>query len=79
MMTPMIDRLRRWALCPALLLAVQLAGATETRRWTIDTAEGFLEGRGQGVEVTADGTLRWVGGWSAGPDFEEPIVMAGVK
>jgi len=61
-----------------LLLVAQHVGATETRRWVIDTADAFLEGRGQGVEVTADGTLRWAGGWSAGPDFEEPIVMAGL-
>ncbi len=65
--------------CVALLLLTQLAGATETRRWIVDTADGFLEGRGQDVEVTPDGTLRWVEGWSTGPDFEEPIVMAGIQ
>ncbi|MDX2435623.1 MAG: hypothetical protein QNL88_01120, partial [Acidobacteriota bacterium] len=57
----------------------QLASATETRRWIVDTADGFLAGRGQGVEVTPDGTLRWVEGWSSGPSVEEPIVMAGVR
>jgi hypothetical protein len=61
-----------------LALAAPLAGATETRSWIIDTADGFLEGRGQDVEVTADGTLRWVEGWNVGPNFEEPVVMAGV-
>ena len=61
-----------------LVLAAPLAGATETRRWIIDTADGFLEGRGQDVEVTADGSLRWVEGWSVGPNLEEPVVMAGV-
>lgn len=78
MMKSLTDRLRRWAPCLALLFFAQPAAATETQRWVVDTAEVFLEGRGQGVEVTADGTLRWVGGWGAGPDFEEPIVMAGV-
>ena len=78
MMNHPTDKLRFLLPGVVLLLGVQLAGATETQRWIVDTADAFLEGRGQGVEVTADGTLRWVGGWSAGPDFEEPIVMAGV-
>lgn len=78
MMIQSVARQRYLLPCCALFVIAQIAGATETRRWIVDTADGFLEGRGQGVEVTADGTLRWVGGWSAGPDFEEPIVMAGV-
>ncbi|MDX2437161.1 MAG: hypothetical protein QNL88_08950, partial [Acidobacteriota bacterium] len=62
-----IDRLPTLLPCVALLLVAQLASATETRRWIVDTADGFLAGRGQGVEVTPDGTLRWVEGWSSGP------------
>ncbi len=67
-------------LLPIVVVALTTppAGATETRRWVIDTADGFLEGRGQDVEVTADGTVRWVEGWDVGPNFEEPVVMAGV-
>jgi hypothetical protein len=62
-----------------LLVVTQVAGATETRRWTVDTAEEMLQGRGSDVQVTADGTLQRVAGWAAGPDFEEAVVMAAAK
>ena len=61
------------------LLAAQVAAATETRRWIVDTAEELLEGRGSDVQVTVDGTVQRVAGWAAGPDFEEAVVMAGVR
>jgi hypothetical protein len=61
-----------------VLLATQVATATETRRWIIDTAKELLEGRGRDVQVTADGTVERVAGWTAGPDFEEAVVMAAV-
>jgi len=61
------------------LLAAQLASATETRRWVVDTAEELLEGRGSDVQVTADGTVQRVAGWVAGPDFEEAVVLAAVR
>jgi hypothetical protein len=57
----------------------QSAGATETRRWIVDTAEQFLEGRGEGVAVTSNGMLERFGSWSAGPTFEEPVVLAGAR
>ena len=61
----------------ALLLLGQVASATETRRWIVDTTQQFLEGRGEGVAVTSDGMLERVGGWTAGPTFSEPVVLAG--
>ena len=61
------------------LLLVQSAHATETRRWTVDTTEELLKGRGEGVAVTVDGRLRPVEGWTAGPSFNEPVVMAGTR
>ena len=63
----------------ALLLSAQIGSAAETSRWIADTADEFLKGRGQNVEVTSDGVLRRVEGWSDGPDFEEPVVMAGAR
>ena len=62
-----------------VLLVAQVAAATETRRWVVDTAEELLEGRGSDVQVTADGTVQRVAGWAAGPDFEEAVVMAAVR
>jgi len=62
-----------------VLLSVQAAQATETRRWTVDTTEELLKGRGEGVAVTVDGRLRPVEGWTAGPSFTEPVVMAGTR
>lgn len=59
-----------------LPLVCQVAVATETRRWVVDTPEELLKGRGSNVQVTADGTLQRVAGWAAGPDFEEAVVMA---
>ncbi|HSO23462.1 MAG TPA: hypothetical protein VLT81_11160 [Chondromyces sp.] len=55
------------------------AHAVETRRWVVDTADELLEGRGQGVAVTPEGLLQWAPGWSAGPSFDEPVVMAGAR
>lgn len=79
MMGLMMHRIRFLCAGAALLFLVQPVCATETRRWIVDTADEFLEGRGQDVEVTPDGVLRWVAGWSDGPTFEEPVVMAGVR
>ncbi len=63
----------------AALLVTQAAAATETRHWIVDTTEEMLEGRGSGVQVTADGALQRVDGWAAGPDFEEAVVMAAAR
>lgn len=80
MMGVMMKRSRALMFCVAFLLSVQLGGAAETRRWIVDTADEFLKGRGQDVEVTPDGVLRWVEGWTTeGPRFEEPVVMAGAR
>ena len=61
-----------------MLLMTGFATATETRRWIVDTAEDLLQGRGTDVQVTAEGTVQRIAGWSAGPDFEEAVVMAAV-
>ena len=61
------------------LLLVSAVHATETRRWTVDTTEELLKGRGEGVAVTVGGRLRPVEGWTAGPSFAEPVVMAGTR
>ncbi len=53
--------------------------ATETRRWVVDTVDEMLKGRGQGVQVTAQGQLEWAQGWAAGPDFDEPVILAGAR
>jgi hypothetical protein len=71
--------LRFLATVCAVLLFVQGAGATSTDWWIIDTAEELLEGRGSDVEVTADGRLRPVVGWTAGVTFDEPVVMAAIR
>jgi hypothetical protein len=62
-----------------LVLAAPPAPAAETRRWVVDTIADLLAGHGEGVEVSADGRLRWALGWSAGPAFAEPVVMAGAR
>ena len=62
-----------------MLLMTGFATATETRLWIVDTAEELLEGRGNDVQVTAEGTVQRIAGWSAGPDFEEAVVMAAAR
>jgi hypothetical protein len=61
------------------LLMTGMAGATETRRWIVDTAEELLEGRGSDVQITADGVVQRVAGWASGPEFEEAVVMAAAR
>jgi hypothetical protein len=58
------------------LAITQFAHTTTTQRWVVDTAQELLEGRGENVEVTSEGLLRMVAGWTAGPSFDEPVVMA---
>jgi len=60
----------------AMLFFVQAADATSTKWWIVDTAQELLEGRGSNVEVTSDGRLRLVDGWTVGATFDEPVVMA---
>ncbi len=70
--------MRRIALA---VLALALAGnlaATETRRWTVDTAEQMLKGKGNGVAVTEDGRLVPVPGWQPRAKIPAPVVLAGV-
>jgi len=74
-----MNRCRSLTALALVLLLTQVAAATETRRWIVDTAEELLEGRGSDVQVTADGTLRRVAGWAAGPEFEEAVVMAAAR
>lgn len=61
----------------ALLLHVSAVSAAQTRRWIVDTASDFLEGRGDGVAVTADGRLEGVDGWEVVVSLDEPVVVAG--
>ncbi len=71
---------RLLTLCILALAALPRgAEATETLRWTVDTTEELLKGRGEGVAVTSKGTLERVGGWTAGPTFAEPVVLAGAR
>ena len=63
----------------AVLLCAPVADATSTDWWIVDTAKELLEGRGSDVEVTADGRLRPVVGWTAGVTFDEPVVMAAIR
>jgi hypothetical protein len=60
-------------------LVTGMAAATETRRWIVDTAGELLEGRGSDVQITADGVVQRIAGWAAGPEFEEPVVMAAAR
>ena len=71
-----MNRCRVLSCIAMILLMTGFVSATETRRWIVDTAEEFLEGRGRDVQVTADGAVQRIAGWAAGPDFEEAVVMA---
>jgi hypothetical protein len=52
------------------------ADASSTRRWIVDTTDELLKGRGENVQVTPEGLLRAAPGWVAGPELDEPVVMA---
>ena len=57
----------RFVMIVLVVLAIgHVAHTTTTQRWVIDTAQELLEGRGDNVEVTSEGLLRVVAGWSAG-------------
>jgi hypothetical protein len=74
--------MKRYRLLTGALLSLLMAHgatATQTRRWIVDTTEELLGGRGSGVQVTADGTLKPVAGWEAGPELEEAVVMAATR
>jgi sugar lactone lactonase YvrE len=53
------------------------AWATEARRWVADTADELLDGRGDGVAVTEQGTLAPVAAWTEAVIMDEPVVAAG--
>ncbi|NOZ79314.1 MAG: hypothetical protein GXP48_09115 [Acidobacteria bacterium] len=64
-----------------LILAIAAAGnlaATQTKRWTVDTASQLLKGTGDGVAVTLDGRLIPVPGWKETATLGAPVVLAGV-
>jgi len=61
----------------ALLVSASELSAAQTRRWIVDTAGEFLEGRGDGVAVSADGRLEGVDRWEAVASLDEPVVVAG--
>ena len=61
----------------ALLLGASNGFSATTRRWVSDTAKEFLDGRGDGVAVTADGRLEGVDRWESVTFLDEPVVVAG--
>ncbi len=65
---------RRWLAVVAVAAALPAGGAT--RGWVVDTARELLDGRGQGVAVTAAGQLRRAPGWREAARFEEAAVTA---
>lgn len=69
--------MRRMLIVGLVLLAVQEASATQTRRWIADTTQEFLKGRGDGVAVTTDGRLEGVDRWRSAVSLDEPVVIAG--
>jgi hypothetical protein len=58
-------------------LAAGFVTASGTGLWVVDKSEDFLKGKGEGVAVTDDGRLIWVGRWQSATTVEEPVVMAG--
>ncbi len=56
-----------------LCLRVSASG-TQWLRWA--SGEDFLKGQGEGVAVTASGTLRAVGVWKEALSFTEPVLTA---
>lgn len=61
----------------ALLLGASNGFSATTRRWVSDTAKEFLNGRGDGIAVTADGRLEGVDRWENLTFLDEPVVVAG--
>jgi len=61
----------------ALLLGALNGYSATTRRWVSDTAKELLDGRGDGVAVTADGRLEGVDRWESVTFLDEPVVVAG--
>lgn len=61
----------------AIILSASQSSAAQTRRWIVDTTAEFLEGRGDGVAVTTDGTLEGVDRWELLAPLDEPVVLAG--
>ncbi len=73
-----MNRLNRVAVtCLMLVLSASLSSAAQTRRWIADTANEFLDGRGDGVAVTTDGRLEAVDRWETAVGLDEPVVVAG--
>lgn len=68
---------RFWLFSLAVLTALNI-NATQTQRWSVDTAKELLQGRGDGVAVTADGRLVPVPGWRTAAKLSSPIALAGL-
>ncbi len=64
-----------FTMCAVTVLPASVPAAS-TEHWVVDEASELLEGRGDGAAVTADGRVVPAPHWSAGPMFEEPIVLA---
>ena len=68
--------MRTLLLVPVVVLIPTLAGATEVRRFTLDTPRALAGARGQGVAVYPDGTLRPLPPLQQSAAFEEPLGLA---
>jgi hypothetical protein len=58
------------------VLVAALAGATEVRRFALDTPRALAGARGQGVAVDPDGTLRALPPLERSAAFDEPLGLA---
>jgi hypothetical protein len=68
--------MRKLFLVTAALLIPALAGATEVRRFVLDTPRALAGARGQGVAVDPDGTLRALPPLERSAAFDEPLGLA---
>jgi hypothetical protein len=66
----------RLLLVPVAVLLPALAGATEVRRFALDTPRALAGARGHGVAVHADGTLRPLPPLQPSAAFDEPLGLA---
>ena len=68
--------MRKLLVAPLVVLVPVLAGATEVRRFALDTPRDLAEARGRGVAVFPDGTLRALPPLERRATFDEPLGLA---